>query len=120
MSHVVSIQTRVNDPRAVAAACQRLGLAAPQHFTVRLFSGEATGLIVQLPEWQYPLAIDTDTGTLRYDNYNGKWGAEEQLHRFLQRYAVEKARIEAHKRGYAVSEQALHDGSIKVTVLEGA
>ena len=49
MSHTVTIQTRVTDPAAVAAACQRLGLAAPVQGTGHHFSGEATGLIVQRP-----------------------------------------------------------------------
>jgi hypothetical protein len=29
MSHVVTVQAKVRDPAAIAAACQRLGLAAP-------------------------------------------------------------------------------------------
>ena len=31
MSHIVSIQTKVHDPTAVAAACQRLGQPALHH-----------------------------------------------------------------------------------------
>jgi regulator of RNase E activity RraB len=31
--------------------------------------------------------------------------------------AFEKARIEAHKQGYTVTEQLLADGSIKLSVL---
>ena len=62
-------------PVAVAAACQRLNLAAPVQGTVQLYSGEATGLIVQLPGWEYPAVIDTLTGTVRYDNYGGAWKA---------------------------------------------
>src|SRR5689334_6235316 len=119
MSHIVTIQTRVHDPVAVAAACRRLGLAEPVHGTARLFSGEATGLLVQLPGWQYPAVIDPLTGQVRYDNYGGQWGTPEHLHRFLQAYAVEKAKLEARKQGYAVSEQALQDGSIKLQILEG-
>ena len=46
MSHVVTIQTKVHDLAAVVAACQRLNLAAPVQGTGRLYSGEATGLIV--------------------------------------------------------------------------
>jgi hypothetical protein len=119
MSHIVTIQTRLHDPAAVTAACTRLGLAAPVQGTARLFSGEATGLLVQLPDWQYPAVIDTLTGTVRYDNYNGQWGDQKHLGRLLQMYSVEKTKIEARKRGYSVSEQALQDGSIQVRVLEG-
>jgi hypothetical protein len=119
MSHVVEITTKLHDPAAVAAACQRLGLAAPVQGTAQLYSGEATGLLVHLGGWQYPVVIDKLTGTVRYDNYGGAWGEEQHLHRFLQLYAVEKAKLEAHRRGYTVREQALEDGSIKVQLIGG-
>jgi hypothetical protein len=118
-SHVVSLQTKLDDPAAVAAACQRLNLAPPQHGTAQLYSCEAEGLLVQLPGWQYPIVIDTLSGVARYDNYEGRWGAQEQLDRFLQIYAVERAKLEARKKGYTVSEQSLQDGSIKLNIIEG-
>jgi|SRR5579871_1448330 len=117
---MVSIQTKVQDPVAIASACQRLGLAIPQHGTARLYSGEATGLLLQLPGWLYPAVIDTQTGIVRYDTFEGRWGNPEQLHRFLQIYAVERAKLEARKKGYTVSEQALEDGSIKLQIFSGA
>jgi hypothetical protein len=46
-------------------------------------------------------------------------GRQEHLDRFLQRYALEKAYIEARKRGHSVVEQALADGSIKLTITVG-
>src|SRR5262245_42285737 len=112
MSHIVTIQTKLHDPRAVAAACQRLDLAAPVQGTAKLYSGDVNGLLVQLPGWQYPLAIDTLTGTVAYDNFGGAWGERQRLDKFLQMYGVEKAKIEARRRGYTVTEQALQDGSI--------
>jgi hypothetical protein len=120
MSHVVRIETKVNDPAAVAAACQRLGVPAPVQGKAQLYSGEATGLLVQLPDWEYPVVVDTLTGTMCYDNYGGSWGDPRHLDRFLQMYAVEKAKIEARRQGYAVSEQQLEDGSIRVQIVEGA
>ena len=38
MSHIVTIETKVHDSAAVAAACQRLNLPAAKHGTVELFS----------------------------------------------------------------------------------
>jgi hypothetical protein len=119
MSHVVIIQTRVHDPVAVAAACRRLGLAEPAQGTAQLFSGEASGLIVQLPGWQYPAVIDPLTGVIAYDNYGGVWGEQAQLDRFVQAYAAERVRLEAQKKGYPITEQTLQDGSIKLQIVEG-
>jgi Protein of unknown function (DUF1257) len=120
MSHIVTIATRVHDPAAVTTACRRLGLALPVHGTAQLYSGEATGLLVQLPEWQYPAVIDTLSGTVRYDNFDGIWGDQAHLDRFLQTYAVEKTRLEARKKGFTVTEENLQDGSIRLQIQEGA
>lgn len=120
MSHVVQIQARVQDPDALAAACRRLGLAEPAQGTAQLYSGEATGLLVQLPGWQYPAVIDMRTGTIKYDNFEGRWGAQAHLDQFLQIYAVEKSKLEARKKGCAISEQVLQDGSILVQILLNA
>ena len=119
MSHIVEIKTEIRDEQAIRAACIRLQLAPPEHKTCRLFSVTETGLAIQLPGWQYPIVCQTDTGSVKFDNYNGHWGKQEELNKFLQAYAVEKARLEARKKGHRVSESKLEDGSIKVTVHVG-
>ena len=119
MSHVVEIRTEIRDEAAVKAACTRLQIPTPEHKTVRLFNATATGLCVQLPGWNYPVVCELSTGSLKFDNYNGAWGRQEELNRFLQAYSVEKCRIEARQRGHRVSEAKLEDGSIRVTVHVG-
>ena len=119
MSHVVSLQTRVHDPAAIAAACRRLGLAEPVHGKARLYGGEAEGLLLELPGWRYAAVIDTASGVVAYDNFSGRWGEQRHLNGFLQAYAVERAKLEARKKGFQVSEQSLQDGSIKVQIIEG-
>jgi hypothetical protein len=83
VSHIVTIKTEVRDANAVRAACRRLRLPAPVQGTHRLFSGQVTGLGVQLPEWKYSLVCQ-DTGQLQYDNYGGRWGDQKHLDEFLQ------------------------------------
>ena len=119
MSHIVTIEAEARDPAAVAAACRRLGLPEPVSGTAKLFEGEAAGLLVRLPGWLYPAVVDTASGEVRFDNYEGRWGGPEQLDRLLQAYSVEKARIEAQKRGHSVVEQSLADGSIKLVIQMG-
>jgi hypothetical protein len=116
MSHIVQIQTQVRDSAAVQAACRRLDLAGPVQGTFDVFGTEVTGLGVRLPDWDYPIVCDTTTGKVQFDNYNGAWGDQKELDRFMQAYAVEKAKIEARKKGHSVTEQPLADGSIKLTV----
>ena len=116
MSHIVQIQTQVRDPVAVAAACQRLKLAAPQMETVKLFTTTETGLVVRLNGWRYPVVCDLASGSVKYDNFNGNWGEYAQIHKFLQSYAVEVTKLEARRKGHSVTEQPLADGSIKLTI----
>jgi hypothetical protein len=119
MSHIVQIQTEVRDAAAVAAACERLALPQPVDGSHRLFSGPVVGLGVQLPDWRYPIVCELPTGQVRFDDFGGRWGNPAHLDRFLQRYAVEKAGIEARRRGHAMTETLLADGSIRLTVEVG-
>jgi len=116
VSHVVTVHTQIKDVAAVRAACQRLNLPAPVQGTTKLFDGEATGLAVQLPEWVYPVVANLASGELRYDNFQGRWGDQKHLDRFLQTYAVCAATIEARRRGHSVTEQKLANGAIKLTI----
>ena len=124
MSHMVEIKTEVRDESAVQSACSRLHLPRATRGTFELYSSTETGLGIELPHWKYPVVATSEesgqlTGQLRFDNYNGRWGSQESLDRFLQVYAVEKAKIEAQKKGHSVIEQRLDNGSIKLTVNVG-
>jgi hypothetical protein len=116
----VTVRTQVRDPAAVAAACACLGLPAPAHGTDRFYASEATGLLLHLPGWRYPAVLDTTTGALHSDTFAGRGGDPRQLDRFLQAYAVEKVRLEARKKGYALSEAALPDGSVRLQIVDNA
>lgn len=119
MSHIVTIETQIKDVTALRAACQRLGLPEPTWETTRLFSGEATGYCVRLPDWRYAVVCDVEGGQILYDNFSGRWGNQRELDRLLQGYAVEKTRLEAHRQGHTITEQQLADGSIKLSVQVG-
>ena len=119
VSHIVQIQTEVRDPVAIRAACGRLLLWEPVWGEARLFSRSVTGWAVGLPGWRYPVVCDVATAKIAYDNFEGRWGDPLELGRFLQGYAVEKARIEARLKGHTVTEQSLADGSIKLTIQVG-
>jgi len=116
MSHIVVVRTQIKDATAVHNACKRLGLPAPVQGTAKLFDGEATGLMVQLSGWVYPVVADLASGELRYDHFNGRWGNEQNLAKFLQTYAACVTTLEARRHGHSVTEQTLADGSIKLTI----
>ena len=124
MSHIVEIKTEMRDEAAVQSACSRLHLPRATRGTFELYSSTETGLGIELPRWKYPVVVTSNddgqlSGQLKFDNYGGRWGTQEHLDRFMQVYAVEKAKIEARKKGHSVTEQRLDNGSIKLTVNVG-
>lgn len=120
LSHIVSIKTQLRDPTAIQAACRRLGLSEPIQGKAQMYAGQTVeGLLVQLPGWKYPVAIDTASGEVKHDNFQGYWGEQRQLDLFLQAYAVEKCRIEARRKGCTMTETHLQDGFIKLQIQEG-
>ena len=119
MSHVVTIKTEIRDPESLTAACRRRQLPPPVRGAHPLYQTTVEGWGVQLPEWRYPVVCQTDTGQLHFDDFEGRWGDPRHLELFLQAYAVERATLEARRQGHAVIEQALPDGSVKLTVTMG-
>ena len=116
MSHIVSIKTEVRDAAAVRSACRRLNIDQPEEGTFTLFSANAKGIAIRLPDWTYPVVCDVTSGEVKFDNFDGRWGDQKELDRFMQAYAVERATIEARRNGHTCTEQPLEDGSIKLTI----
>ena len=73
------------------------------------------GVGVQLPGLHH-VVCDMASGQVKFDDFNGRWGDRVHLDRFLQAYAVERARAEARNRGHHCTEARLPDGSIKLTI----
>ena len=120
MSHVVKIETKLQDPAAVRAACARLELPEPKTETVKFFDGsEHAGLAVRPPGFVYPVLVQEDGG-VKLDTYGGRWGDLAFLGRLKQAYAVEVAKLQAKRRGHRCTETPLPDGGIKLTVTAGA
>ena len=92
MSHIFQIQTQIKDAAAVRAACQRLGLAQPvQGKTQALqWRGRRAGCAVarlglsrHLRHRQRPV---------KFDNFQGRWGDQHHLDRFLRRMPCARRR----------------------------
>jgi hypothetical protein len=118
MSHCVTIATQITSRTALAAACSRLGLAPPVDGVAELYDGtKAAGTLVVLPGWLYPVVVDLATGTGRFDNFEGRWGRQEELDRLCQRYASEVFYEQAYAQGHRIlGEEAGVDGEILLTI----
>jgi len=102
MSHTMNIQLELHDKDALLAACERLGLTMTEG-RHKLYASTEEGIAISLPGWKYPVVVKGD-GTVAYDNYNGRWGDISQLNKLKAYYGLEKAKIEARKKGYSVYE----------------
>ncbi len=119
MSHIVTISTEVRDPAAVAAACRRLGLPAPGTAPPRSSAARPPGCSSGCPAGP-TRSSPTPTAAGSSSTTSAAPGATAATSTaFLQRYAVEKATLEARRRGHAVAEQSLPDGSIRLTIHVG-
>ncbi len=102
MSHTMNIKTEIKDFYALELACLRLNLKMQQG-VFSLYASKETGVGVFLPGWKYPVVIKQD-GTLAYDNYKENWGKIEELNKLIAYYGLEKAKLEAQKRGLSTME----------------
>lgn len=102
MSHTMNIKIEIYDRQALELACQRLNLKMEEG-KFNLYSSTEEGIGIFLPGWKYPVVIKSD-GTISYDNYGGKWGKVEELNKLLAYYGLEKAKLEARKRGFSFYE----------------
>lgn len=102
MSHTLNIRIEMHDLEALELACQRLELKMVNGIH-QLYSSKEEGIGILLPNWRYPIVIKND-GTISYDNYNGNWGDIAELNKLKAYYGIEKAKIEARKKGFTVFE----------------
>ncbi|MCX7428798.1 MAG: hypothetical protein NTW96_24625 [Planctomycetia bacterium] len=145
MSHIVTIKTELRDIAAIKAACKRMGwqLLEGQHTfrwygryvgDYREFEKQLRDLgiktedygkcdhAIRVPGAEYEIGLvqrgnrfvplwDTwgPGGLAKVSHENGMGG-------FLAAYAVEKAKLEARRKGYTVTEKTLPNGNIQLQV----
>lgn len=117
MSHIAVVQTQFLDLAAVEAVCVKLGLPfdlVPRAHKV--YRETVMGRAVTLPGWRWPVVISENGTTATFDNYNGQWGALDELHRLKREYAAEVAGRALRAEGHTVMRKVLADGSIELTV----
>lgn len=115
--HTVTIKTEVKHLPSIVRALERLKFPDATRGTQRFYDGtEKEGVLLHLPGWNYPAVIDTDTGEVFADNFEGQWGDIAHLNKFLQAYAAEVTIDQAQRQGYAYTQHALEDGSLQIRV----
>lgn len=145
MSHLVTIATQLRDLAASRAACKRMGwelLEGQKTFEwygryvgdYRAFEKQLTDLgiktedygkcdhAIKVPGAEYEIGL-----VQKGDQLVPLWDAykpgglqditnENGMGGFLQAYAIEKAKLEARRKGYSVTERTLPNGTVQLQV----
>jgi hypothetical protein len=121
MSHIVTVKTQFKDMAVLAKTCIRLGIPGKfgQKIREKIFQTEAEGVACfKLPGWQFPVVVSED-GKIRFDNYQGAWGKQEELNKLTKEYAKDFSVGHLQRQGYRVeSERVENDGSLVVTLVQ--
>lgn len=108
MSHFSKINAKVSDEEALRTATTNMGLSLIPNGMCRYYYGtEKADMVVKLPgKYDVALKREGDSYSMKADLYSGEVekyvGPNAGL--LMQRYAAEKARIEAFKKVLAVTE----------------
>lgn len=114
MSHTVSVSVSMTNRAALHAAATHLGLQFVGEANHALFDGQHQGLAFKLDGWHFPVVINPELGTAKYDNYGERWGKQDKLDELVQRYSCEVARLEAAAQGWYYNEAVQANGDIHV------
>jgi hypothetical protein len=128
MSHITNIELEIKDLVALKAACNRMGFTFMENQTTCNFYRDQKAdclHAIQVPGAAYEVGV--------VENKNGDYhliwdpyihvGLESSLGpgggKLKQAYGIEKAKLEARKKGYSVYERVKADGAITLSVEGG-
>ena len=121
MSHQVTIQTKISDPRALALACEELGLMLSENDQQRTYSGKQKAELVIKCKGPYDIAA-TKGADGNYVLSTDWWGGHVEKEvgknygKLVQAYGVNKATLEAKKKGYFVTRTVNTQGQPRLVI----
>ncbi len=133
--------TVIHNPSRVQDPCKDDVVAAAEHAAkllkareckrnerVRFYDGvRVTGTAVYLNGWTFPIVVQPD-GTVRADNYEGRWGSQAELDRFeavygdalTQAHTCRQLLQAAKNHGHKVTHDCVRpDGTREIRVSVG-
>jgi hypothetical protein len=119
MSHTVTRKAGLTHMDALRRAVSKIpGASVIGTGKHQQFSESIVGVGVKLPDYYYPVVIDTQ-GSIHADTYGGRWGNPELQDKLAQNYGVAVAELEAERLGGTFTSVTLPDGAIKCTITLG-
>lgn len=141
MSHITKIDIEVSDLTALKAACRRLGFTFAEGQKTYVWYGRLVGEAplpeglsiddlgrcdhaIGVPGAGYEIGVRASMRGFRllWDSYQ-RGGLEQKVGKgaglLKQAYGIEKAKLEARRKGYSVYESRKADGSITLKIQLG-
>lgn len=103
MSHSQTIKIQITNANALREAAVEVKAKdfSTEERDIKMFDGKTfRGMFVHFKEWKYPVVFNRDGA--HHDNYNGRWGKEEDLHVFNRAYAANVIKGQATLEGRAI------------------
>lgn len=113
MSHFTKISTQIKDLETLSVAAEKMGFRVAKNTNCRYYYGvQKREFVIKLPgEYDVAATKEGEYYTLEADfwgNHVSKYvGSNGEM--LMQKYAAEKARIEAFKNGLGVTEKSEND-----------
>jgi len=128
MSHITNIELEIKDLAALKAACNRMGFTFKENQnTCNYYRGQKADCLhaIEVPGAAYEVGVVKN----KNGGYSLIWdpfihgGLESALGpaagKLKQAYGIEKAKLEARKKGFSVYERIKEDGAIILSVEGG-
>ncbi len=96
MPRLLIRETEIFDPHALRATCRHLKLPQPILSEWSIGEEQFIGFLLSLPDCSRPVLLDTLTGLLRGVVASDEHALEASLASFLNTYADQKAKRDAH------------------------
>lgn len=124
MSHIQTIEVEITDLQALKSACKRLNLEWKEsQNSFKWYQGQSKcDHVIRVPGATYEIGVlknaDRKGFTLQVDYYDRK--VTEKIGQlggfFKQAYALEKAKLEAIRKGYSVREHKINERQIELRI----
>lgn len=122
MSHIITAEleiTKENLP-LLEKAVETVGGEWLGKGTSTLYRESVSGYRFTLPDWRYPgvVVFNGNSGSLKYDNYNGLWGKQEHMDSVVQTFVKNVVTAAAKRHGYRETATRMNaEGQMEVTLV---
>lgn len=108
MSHTIATKTEYRDKEVLKRSIEGLGWKVLGEGEFNFGGTRNVGLGFKIPKWTHPVVF-TEDGTLRFDDYHGRWGNKADLELLRAEYAIAVVEAHCNSVGWITERQSAGD-----------